>query len=68
MIAGRMNKFFEEVTLLNQKFVINPDVTVGQAARDAGVEVIGFARLAVGEGVEKETEDFAAEVAKTAGR
>ena len=68
MIAGRMNKFFEEVTLLNQKFVINPDVTVGQAAKDAGVEVIGFARLAVGEGVEKETEDFAAEVAKTAGR
>ena len=68
MIAGRMNKFFEEVTLLNQKFVINPDVTVGQAAKDAGVEVIGFARLAVGEGVEKEPEDFAAEVAKTAGR
>jgi elongation factor Ts len=68
MIAGRMNKFFEEVTLLNQRFVINPDTTVGQAARDAGVEVIAFARLAVGEGVEKEPEDFAAEVAKTAGR
>ena len=68
MIAGRMNKFFEEVTLLNQKFVINPDITVGQAAKDAGVEVTGFARLAVGEGVEKEVEDFAAEVAKTAGR
>ena len=49
-----MKKFFEEVTLLNQKFVINPDVTVGQAAKDAGVEVTGFARLAVGEGVEKE--------------
>jgi elongation factor Ts len=68
MIVGRMKKFFEEVTLLNQKFVINPDVTVGQAARDAGVEVVAFARLAVGEGVEKETEDFAAEVAKTVGR
>ena len=68
MIVGRMKKFFEEVTLLNQKFVINPDVTVGQAAKDAGVEVTGFARLAVGEGVEKEAEDFAAEVAKTAGR
>lgn len=68
MIVGRMNKFFEEVTLLNQKFVINPDVTVGQAAKDAGVQVVAFARLAVGEGVEKETEDFAAEVAKTAGR
>ena len=68
MIGGRMNKFFEEVTLLNQRFVINPDVTVGQAAKDAGVEVTGFARLAVGEGIEKEVEDFAAEVAKTAGR
>jgi elongation factor Ts len=68
MIVGRMNKFFEEVTLLNQKFVINPDVTVGQAAKEAGVEVVGFARLAVGEGIEKEVEDFAAEVAKTAGR
>ena len=68
MIVGRMNKYFEEVTLLNQKFVINPDVTVGQAAKDAGVEVVGFRRLAVGEGIEKETEDFAAGVAKTAGR
>jgi elongation factor Ts len=68
MIAGRMSKFFEEVTLLNQRFVINPDVTVGQAARDAGVEVLGFVRLAVGEGVDKAPEDFAAEVARTAGR
>jgi len=65
MISGRMNKFFEEVTLLNQKFVINPDITVSQAAADAGVEVIGFSRLEVGEGIEKEQEDFAAEVAKT---
>ena len=68
MIVGRMAKFYEEVTLLKQKFVLNPDVTVGQAARDAGVEVTGFARLAVGEGVERDTEDFAAEVARTAGR
>lgn len=68
MIVGRMNKFFEEVTLLKQKFVMNPDITVGQAAKEAGVEIVEFARLAVGEGVEKETEDFAAEVAKTAGR
>jgi len=68
MIVGRMQKFFEEVTLLNQKFVMNPDVTVGQAAKEAGVEVTGFARLAVGEGIDREPEDFAAEVAKTAGR
>ena len=67
MIAGRMAKFFEEVTLLGQKFVINPDVTVAQAARDAGVEVTGFARVVVGEGIEKKEEDFAAEVAKTLG-
>ena len=65
MIVGRMAKFFEEVTLLGQKFVINPDVTVAQAARDAGVEVTGYARVAVGEGIEKKEEDFAAEVAKT---
>jgi elongation factor Ts len=54
----------EESTLLNQKFVINPDVTVAQAAKDAGVEILGFVRMAVGEGIEKEKEDFAAEVAK----
>jgi elongation factor Ts len=64
IIPGRMKKFFEESTLLNQKFVINPDITVAQAAKDAGVEVVGFVRMAVGEGIEKEKEDFAAEVAK----
>lgn len=67
MIQGRMAKFFEEVTLLGQKFVINPDVTVGQAAKDAGVEITGFARVAVGEGIDRKEEDFAAEVAKTLG-
>jgi elongation factor Ts len=65
MIVGRMAKFFEEVTLLGQKFVMNPDITVEQAAKDAGVEVVGFVRMAVGEGIEKKEEDFAAEVAKT---
>ena len=65
MIEGRMKKFLEEVTLLGQKFVINPDLTVAQAAKDAGVEVLSFVRMAVGEGIEKKTEDFAAEVAKT---
>lgn len=65
MIQGRMSKFFEEVTLLGQKFVINPDVTVAQAAAEAGLEVTGYARVAVGEGIEKKEEDFAAEVAKT---
>lgn len=65
MIVGRMAKYFEEVTLMGQKFVINPDITVAQAAKDAGVEVTGFARVVVGEGIEKKEEDFAAEVAKT---
>ena len=64
IIPGRMKKFFEESTLLNQKFVINPDITVAQAAKDAGVEIVSFVRMAVGEGIEKEKEDFAAEVAK----
>ncbi|MCO4848400.1 MAG: elongation factor Ts [Yoonia sp.] len=64
MIVGRMKKFMAEVTLLNQQFVVNPDVTVAQAAADAGVEITGFVRLEVGEGIEVEKEDFAAEVAK----
>ncbi|KPQ08584.1 MAG: elongation factor Tsf [Rhodobacteraceae bacterium HLUCCA12] len=65
IIPGRMKKFLEEVTLLGQKFVINPDITVEQAAKDANVEIVGFLRMAVGEGIEKKQEDFAAEVAKT---
>jgi elongation factor Ts len=65
IIPGRMKKFLEENTLLGQKFVMNPDITVAQAAKDAGVEVTGFVRMAVGEGIEKKEEDFAAEVAKT---
>ena len=65
IIPGRMKKFLAENTLLGQAFVINPDVTVEQAAKDAGVEITGYARVAVGEGIEKKEEDFAAEVAKT---
>lgn len=67
MIVGRMAKYFEEVTLLGQKFVMNPDITVAQAAKEGGANVRSFARLMVGEGVDKEVEDFAAEVAKTRG-
>ena len=64
IIPGRMKKFLAENTLLGQAFVINPDLTVEQAAKDAGVEITGYARVAVGEGIEKKQEDFAAEVAK----
>ena len=64
MIVGRMKKFMSEVTLMGQSFVINPDLTVEAAAREAGAEITGFVRLEVGEGIEVEKEDFAAEVAR----
>ena len=64
MIVGRMKKFMSEVTLLGQSFVMNPDLTVEAAAKEAGAEILGFVRLEVGEGIEVEKEDFAAEVAK----
>jgi len=63
MIDGRMKKFYAENTLLGQAFVVNPDVTVEAAAKDAGITITGFVRMAVGEGIEKEADDFAAEVA-----
>ncbi|MEC9434954.1 MAG: translation elongation factor Ts [Pseudomonadota bacterium] len=68
MIVGRLNKFFQEVCLLKQSFVINPDLTVEKAVTEAGadIKIVGFARVEVGEGIEKEEEDFAAEVAKAA--
>jgi len=66
IIPGRMKKFLAENTLLGQMFVMNPDVTVAQAAKDAGVTITGFVRMGVGEGIEKAIEDFAAEVAKMA--
>ena len=66
MIVGRMKKFVAESTLLNQSFVVNPDLTVAAAAKEAGAEITGYVRLEVGEGIEKKEEDFAAEVAKTA--
>ncbi|WP_112499919.1 translation elongation factor Ts [Agrobacterium sp. lyk4-40-TYG-31] len=72
MVDGRMRKFFEEVALLSQAFVINPDLTVGDAVKEAEkeagakIEVVGMARLLLGEGIEKEESDFAAEVAAVA--
>ena len=64
MIVGRMKKFISESTLLNQSFVVNPDLTVEAAAKEAGATITGFVRLEVGEGIEVVKEDFAAEVAK----
>ncbi len=69
MIAGRLNKFYQEVCLLRQQFVVNPDLTVAQAVEEAGkdLKVTGFVRFSVGEGVDKGPEqDFAAEVASMA--
>ena len=66
MIVGRMKKYMAEVTLVNQAFVVNPDLTVGDAAKEAGAEITGFVRLEVGEGIEKKEENFAEEVAKAA--
>ena len=66
MIDGRMKKFLADITLVNQAFVINPYLTVGAAAKEAGVEITGFVRLEVGEGIEKKEENFAEEVAKVA--
>ena len=63
MMGGRINKFLKENSLVEQPFVKNPDVTVGKLAKDAGAEIINFLRLEVGEGIEIEKVDFAAEVA-----
>ena len=69
MVEGRLRKFYEEVVLLKQAFVMNPDQTIEQLVADQAktlgspVAVKGFVRFALGEGVEKKTDDFAAEVA-----
>ena len=72
MVEGRIRKFFEEVVLLKQPFVIDPDQTVEKAIKaaekDVGAPIAlkGFRRFALGEGIEKEDTDFAAEVAAAA--
>jgi elongation factor Ts len=72
MVEGRIRKFFEESVLMNQSFVMNPDVTVAQAIKDAEGEVgapitmTAFALFKLGDGIEKEEADFAAEVAAVA--
>ena len=73
MIEGRMRKYYEEVVLLNQTFVIDGETkiekVVAAAAKDAGTAITleGFIRMEMGEGIEKKEEDFAAEVAAVAG-
>ncbi len=73
MLEGRMRKFYEDTVLLSQTFVIDGETQVGKvlekAAKDFGatVEVAGFVRFQVGEGIAKITDDFADEVGKLAG-
>ncbi|PHS73584.1 MAG: elongation factor Ts [Porticoccus sp.] len=67
MIEGRINKFLAESSLVAQPFVKDPDVKVGKLLKDAGAEVLSFTRFEVGEGIEREEVDFAAEVAAQVG-
>ncbi len=73
MIEGRIRKFYEEVVLHKQAFVMNPDQTVEQLVEETAktlgtpVKIVAFTRLALGEGVEKKVDDFAAEVASMTG-
>ncbi|AXK71586.1 elongation factor Ts [Lysobacter sp. TY2-98] len=67
MIAGKIAKTVNEICLTGQAYVLDTNQTVEQALKAAGAEVVNFVRLAVGEGIEKQTDDFAAEVMKQAG-
>jgi elongation factor Ts len=64
IIGGKIAKIVNENTLYGQAYVLNTEQTVEAAVKAAGADVVGFQRLAVGEGIEKVVEDYAAEVAK----
>ena len=72
MVEGRLRKFYSEICLLEQAFVINPDITVEKAVEEVAqkigtsIKIADFVRFSLGDGVEKEEEDFAAEVAAVA--
>ena len=63
MIVGRVNKFLKESSLVDQPFVKDPDTSVGNLVKAAGAEILSFVRFEVGEGIDVEEVDFAAEVA-----
>jgi len=67
MIAGKIKKTLNEISLTGQPFVLDTNVTVGDALAKAKAKVLTFHRIAVGEGIEKVVEDYAAEVMKQAG-
>ena len=64
IVQGRIRKFFEEVCLVDQPFVKNPDIKVSQLLKEKNAEVVEFARFEKGEGIEKKEENFAEEVMK----
>ncbi len=63
MVSGRLRKFIEEVSLTEQAFVKDPEIKVGKLVKQASARINSFVRFMVGEGIEKEVVDFAAEVA-----
>ena len=67
MIDGRIRKYYEEVVLLEQVWVHDGESRVKAVVQKAGAKLVGFARFQLGEGIEKQTGDFAAEVAAAAG-
>eukprot|EP00640_Fibrocapsa_japonica_P002324 CAMPEP_0113939548 /NCGR_PEP_ID=MMETSP1339-20121228/5844_1 /TAXON_ID=94617 /ORGANISM="Fibrocapsa japonica" /LENGTH=284 /DNA_ID=CAMNT_0000943087 /DNA_START=204 /DNA_END=1058 /DNA_ORIENTATION=- /assembly_acc=CAM_ASM_000762 len=67
MVEGRLRKYLEEICLVSQTFVKTNDKTVGELLKQKGATMKGFKRVAVGEGIEKKSDDFAAEVAAMAG-
>jgi elongation factor Ts len=67
MISGKIAKTVNEICLTGQSYVLDTNMTVEAALKAAGAEVVSFVRLAVGEGIEKQADDFAAEVMKQAG-
>ena len=65
MVKGKLKKFISEVTLLNQNFVIDPDMTIKEILEKNNNSILDYVRFEVGEGIEKASEDFAEEVMKS---
>ena len=68
MVEGRIRKYLNEVTLLGQPFVKDPDVTIEKLLKSANASVVEFVRYEVGEGIEKKEDDFVSEVMAQAGK
>ncbi len=64
VVQGRIGKFYSEICLVDQEFVKNPDMKVSDLLKTKGAEIIEFARIEKGEGLEKKEENFAEEVMK----